>query len=297
MQNDHQVIDGLYADPDLSFMNGKAYIYPTTDGYENWAGNEFYVFSSEDGKHFEKGPRLLHLGTDEVKWATGNAWAPCIAYRNGTYYFYFCGRRRNGEAAIGVAWASAPEGPFTAAQEPMLTLELMYEHGISISQVIDPSVFVDGEDYWIVFGNGEPVIAKLAENMCSILPESMQNLKGAYEFRESMIILKHGGQYHFTWSCDDTRSENYHVNYGVSDSLYGPITYLYPILQKCPEKNILGTGHHSIAKLEDQDSYRIAYHRFGTPLEQYKNREGYCREVCISELKFGEDGRILPIVL
>lgn len=46
-----------------------------------------------------------------------------------------------------------------------------------------------------------------------------------------------------------------------------------------------------------QNRYVIAYHRFGTPLEKYKGMEGYCREICMAELKFGEDGKMLPVEL
>lgn len=46
------VIEGLYADPDLYYEDGTYYIYPTTDGFRNWSGNEFYVFASRQGGIF-----------------------------------------------------------------------------------------------------------------------------------------------------------------------------------------------------------------------------------------------------
>ena len=118
----------------------------------------------------------------------------------------------------------------------------------------------------------------------------MKNYVGVSGFREAITVTKYNGQYHFTWSQDDTGSENYQVNYGVSDSLYGPIDYKYPILQKDVLNNILGTGHHSILYVPERNTYYIAYHRFMTPLGQIREEFGYHREVCLDELKFGDDG-------
>ena len=59
------------------------------------------------------------------------------------------------------------------------------------------------------------------------------------------------------------------MNYGTSDSLYGPVQFRYPVLEKRPEEGILGTGHHCIMKMPGQDSWRIAYHRFALPLAEY----------------------------
>lgn len=73
------VLEGLYADPDLYYEDGTFYLYPTTDGFPHWAGSEFYVFTSKDGIRFEKGARILDVSSEQVLWAAGSAWAPCIA--------------------------------------------------------------------------------------------------------------------------------------------------------------------------------------------------------------------------
>lgn len=44
----------------------------------------------------------------------GYTWATAIAEKEGKYYFYFCGKKKDGESAIGVAVADRPEGPFIA---------------------------------------------------------------------------------------------------------------------------------------------------------------------------------------
>lgn len=287
------VIQGLYADPDLVFMDRKYYIYPTTDGYDGWSGTEFSVFSSEDGKTFGQPKKILDVTSEQVPWAIGSAWAPCMIKKNGLYYFYFCAKRRDGVSCIGVAVSDRPDEGFLAEEEPIVTPEEVKAQGIDICQTIDPSVYSEEGRTYLIFGNGNPVIVQLEYDMRHIIPETMRQLEGAYDFRESMIVTKRDNLYHFTWSCDDTGSENYHVNYGISKSLFGPIEYCYPVLEK--QGGSLGTGHHSILKVPGQDRYIIAFHRFATPLENYPEGKGYHREVCTAELTFDEAGKMKPV--
>lgn len=290
------VIDGLYADPDLCMAEGIYYIYPTTDGYEGWSGHEFYVFSSRDGKHFQKGGRILDVASEEVPWSTGYAWAPCMAEKNGSYYFYFCAKDASGESCIGAARGDSPMGPFRAEPLPMVTMDMMKKQGIAMGQTIDPSVYREGNEMWLVFGNGHGAMARLSEDMLHIEEDTLGNVEGLKDFCESLIVFKRNGRYHFSWSCNDTRSRDYHVNYGVSDSLRGPVTFVRTILEKNEKKDILGTGHHSILKLPGEDRYLMAYHRFAKPLSDYPegDAKGWNRETCMAELAFDEEGYLLP---
>lgn len=304
------VIDGLFADPDIAFFDGRYYIYPTSDGYEGWAGTAFSVFSSENGKYFRKERQILELAGEQVPWAVGSAWAPCIAEKNGKYYFYFCGKRQDGVSCIGTAVSDSPAGEFKAQSQPILTPEMVRNCGIDICQVIDPSIYQEEGKTYLLFGNGTPVIVELEDSMVEVKRNTMEALEGAYDFREAITVLKREGKYHFTWSCDDTGSENYHVNYGISDSLYGPIQYQYPVLEKTGYS--LGTGHHAIVKVQKtneqiqeenkkgkedkkEEKFKIAYHRFATPLEQYpEGKKGFYREICMGDLEFDERGLMKP---
>lgn len=216
------------------------------------------------------------------------------------YFYYFCGKRVDGHSCIGVASSHSPVGPFKAEATPLLTPELMKEHNISIAQVIDPAIYEENGEFYILFGNGGGgVIAKLQPDMISIDVSTIQNYEGLWDFREAVEVFKRNGLYHFTWSSEDTRSENYHVNYGVSSSLFGPVDYKYTILSKNVEKNMLGTGHHSILTLPEEDRYIIAFHRFSQEdMETIKgDARGYNREVCLAELSFNENGLLEPVVL
>lgn len=290
------VLEGLYADPDLYYENGSFFLYPTTDGFPHWSGNSFSVFVSENGKEFKEKGQILDVASAQVPWAKGSAWAPCIIRKGERYYFYFCAKNEEGISCIGAAVSTSPTGPFTAMDEPMVTIDMMRRNKISMSQTIDPSVYREEENYYLLFGNGAAAVAKLSEDMLHIEEDTLQNINGLKDFREAVTVLKRDGIYHFTWSCDDTGSEDYHVNYGVAESLFGPVTFMNTILKKDRRRGILGTGHHCILKMSGEDRYFIAYHRFATPVEKYLVGKGWHREVCIAPLAFDEDGFMMPVI-
>lgn len=286
------VISGMYADPDIIKYEEKYYMYPSTDGAAHWAETKFYAFSSEDKKHWKNEGLLLDLASEQVPWAVGSAWAPAMLEKDGMFYYYFCGKRRDGKSCIGAAKSASPIKGFTAEPEPMITPELMEQMGIETGQTIDPSVYKENGETYLLFGNGAAAIVKLQEDCVHAKPETLKIIEGVQDFREAITVFKKDDLYHFTWSCDDTRSEDYHVNYGVSGSLYGPVKYQYTILEKKAEAEILGTGHHCIFK--DDTEYYIGYHRFAKPLEEYPDGKGYHREVCIDKIEFCGN-RILPV--
>lgn len=283
------VLNGQYADPDIDVFNGMYFMYTTTDGFDGWSGTVFHCFSSGNLVDWKDEGIILDVASDDVKWSIGSAWAPTIEEKNGKYYFYFCAKCSTGESQIGVAVADDPRGPFKALDKPLITKDICKEYGVTVGQTIDPSVFTedDGTSY-LVFGNGRAAIVKLNEDMTSLDTTVFQNINGLNDFREALTITKREGKYHFTWSCDDTGSPNYHINYGVSDKLLGDVKNIGTILSKDEENDILGTGHHCILNIPGTDEYYIVYHRFVTPLGKYTEGFGFHRETCIDELKLDE---------
>ena len=306
VSSNNPVLPGQYADPDIDYFDGKFWIFPTTDGYSGWSGTVFHAFSSEDMMNWTDEGVILDLANDNPgtndkgvqiaasTWAVGSAWAPSIEEKNGKYYFYYCGKFSNGQSAIGVAVADNPAGPYVDKGEALLTVSMCRNAGVSMGQAIDPSVFTDDDGTsYITFGNGSAAIAELNDDMMSIKAGSLKQLNGLRDFRESVVVIKANGKYHWTWSCDDTGSPNYHVNYGVSDTIDGNITYVKTLLSKDEANGLLGTAHQSMLHVKDaygKDRYFIAYHRFYTPLGIYTSGLGYHRETCIDEVTFGEDG-------
>ncbi|KAB7790354.1 family 43 glycosylhydrolase [Bifidobacterium leontopitheci] len=306
------VLPGQYADPDIDYFDGRFWIFPTTDGFSGWSGNYFHAFSSTDLQTWKDEGVILDVNKDHAgqkqsywtdqttvsPWSVGSAWAPTIEKKNGKYYFYYCAKYPNGQSAIGVAVADNPAGPYKAADQPVVTRTM---EGVTVNQAIDPSIFTDpttGKSY-ITYGNGTPAIAELNDDMVSVKSGTVRTIKGLTDFRESVVVTYRDGKYHWTWTCDDAGSPNYHVNYGVSDSLDGDIAFKGTLLQQDASKQLQGTAHQSDVHVIDtngNDRWFMAYHRHYTPLGIFHSPSlGYHRETAIGEIHFGADGLMQTI--
>lgn len=292
------VLEGFHADPDIIYSEkmGKYYLYPTSDGYENWGGYYFKVFSSDDLADWKDEGVILDLKKD-APWAGQNAWAPTIIEKkiNGEYkYFYYY----SGNKKIGAASSDSPTGPFKDLGKALIPNK---PEGINRGQEIDPQVFCDpqsGKNY-LYWGNGYLAVVELNEDMMSVKDNSLKIIRLDGTFREGIYVVYRNGIYYFMWSENDTRSEDYRVRYGTSKSPLGPVEIPENnlILNKIPEQGIYGTGHHSVIQIPGKDEWRIIYHRFNIPDGINMGRSaGYHREVCIDKLEFNEDGSIKPVV-
>ncbi len=292
------VLPGLYADPDILFSKktGKFYIYPTSDGYNNWSGDFFKTFSSPDLVNWKDEGVILDLKKD-VRWANRNAWAPCIIEKqlagSYKYFFYFTGAQK-----IGVAVASDPAGPFVDAGKALID---QYPAGINHGQQIDPDVFEDpttGNSY-LYWGNGYMAGAELAEDMLSLKPGTETILHPDSTFREGTHVFYRNGLYYIMWSEDDTRSENYRVRYGIAKSPLGKISIPANniVIQKNKSAGIYATGHNSTIQIPGTDNWYLVYHRFNYPEGiTMGDAAGYNREVCIDKLTFNTDGTIREVI-
>ncbi|MBW3625528.1 MAG: family 43 glycosylhydrolase, partial [Armatimonadetes bacterium] len=81
----------------------------------------------------------------DPNWVDKNAWAPCIAERNGKYYFYY-----SADSRIGVAVGDSPAGPF---KDPLGQPLVPYKEDIS---VIDPMTFIDDSGRGVSLLRGGP---------------------------------------------------------------------------------------------------------------------------------------------
>lgn len=302
------VLPGFHADPEILYSEntGKYYIYSTTDGTPGWGGWYFTVFSSPDLESWTDEGVMLDLKSDQVPWATGNAWAPAIIERRigdgYKYYFYYSGHNpESNRKEIGVAVADNPTGPFTDFGKPIVS-----DSPVGWGQQIDVDVFQDpvSGKYYLYWGNGYMAGAELNDDMTSIRPETITVMTPeggtleTYAFREAPYAFWRDGKYYFMWSVDDTGSPNYHVAYGTSDSPLGPIRVADEcvILKQRPEKEIYGTAHNSVLRLPgDSDEWRIVYHRINKDYIDRDKKPGIHREVCIDRLEFNPDGTIRPV--
>ncbi|MBP5770459.1 MAG: family 43 glycosylhydrolase [Bacteroidaceae bacterium] len=304
------ILPEFHADPEVMFSHQtrRFYIYSTTDGMPGWGGYYFTAFSSSNLVDWFHEGIILDLATDQVPWATGNAWAPAIIEKEVDgqykYYFYYSGHNpKNNRKAIGVAVADSPTGPFYDLGKPLVDHR---PEGVRGGQQIDVDVFSDpvtGHDF-LYWGNGYMAVAQLGDDMMSIDSASVRVLTpeggtlADYQYREAPYVFYRKGVYYFLWSVDDTGSPNYHVAYGTSVSPLGPIRVAANpvILQQDPQKGIYGTAHNSIIQVPGRDEWYIVYHRINHNYLDKTKGPGFHRQVCIDRLEFDKNGNIKPVV-
>ena len=304
------ILSGFHADPEVLYSNKtkKYYISSTTDGTPGWGGHDFSVFSSENLVDWKDEGKMLDVKGDQVKWATGNAWAPCIiekkvgkAYK---YFFYFSAHNpQSNRKEIGVAVSDSPTGPFVDSGAPIIT-DADRPKEARGGQAIDVDVFQDPKTgkFYLYWGNGFMAGAELNDDMLSVKKETITHLtpKGgnlqSWAFREGAYVFYRKGTYYFMWSVDDTGSPNYHVCYGTAKSPLGPISIdenSYMVIKQKPEDQIYGTAHNSVLQIPGKDEWYIVYHRINKNFVHHE--PGIHREVCIDRMTFDKQGRIIPV--
>ncbi len=75
------VLPGFHADPEILYSKQarKYYIYSTTDRQPGWGGWYFTAFSSTNLMDWKYEGVVLDLKPEQVPWANGYAWAPCMS--------------------------------------------------------------------------------------------------------------------------------------------------------------------------------------------------------------------------
>ena len=298
VSEDHNpVLEGYKADPDILYSEktGKYYIYPTSDGFNNWSGYQFSVFSSDNLVDWTDEGVIIDLKKD-VSWANRNAWAPCIVEKKidgqYKYFYYFTAAQK-----IGVAVADNPTGPFIDSGKALIDKK---PKGITNGQEIDPDVFTDPKTNksYLYWGNGYMAATELNDDMVSINEKTTKLMNVDNTYREGSYVIYRNGTYYFMWSEDDTRSPNYKVRYATSDSPMGKLTIPENniVIQQDKDQEIYATGHNSAIQIPGKDEWYLVYHRFTRPKGITMGRAGgFHREVCIDKLEFDADGSIKEV--
>ena len=278
------ILSGYQADPEMSYFNGKYYIYPTTDA--NSSGGQFHAFSSTDLTNWTDLGTVFNLG-QQTNWATYNGWAPAVVTRNGKYYFYYTARNNAANTpSIGVAVGNSPTGPFTDKGQPLLTPALS---GNLTQDVIDPMVFVDDDGQAYIYYGGSNgsrlVVRKLNADMVTLTADAPRDIT-PQNYTEAPYLIKRNGLYYMSYSNGSYTNDSYNVQYATSTTPTGPWTYRGSLLSSDAQN--FGPGHHSITQIPGCDDYYIVYHR-------YPNRSYTTRLVAIDHLTFNYDGTIQKV--
>ena len=298
-------LPGYFADPTIRKFGDTYYLYATTDGTGNgygpaqvWVSKDFYNWKNI----------VMNWPTTEVVWAPD-----VVQQQDGTFRYYYCE-----PCNINIGESSSPIGPWhnILGKEDAVMVPDRYVHN---AITLDPQLFRDddGQEYlyfttWGIYEGFGCGVAKLSgkkpttctdargwneENPFPIAADEFFSEKRLIpntelkDIFEAPFVFKRGNTYYFTYSSGSCHDHTYRVQYATSKTgPMGPFEYQGCILETNADGTIHGPGHHSV--LEENGHYYIVYHRHNNPHAVH----GFNRQVCIDELCFDADGRILPVV-
>lgn len=295
------ILEGWYADPEVAQYDNLFWIFPTTSGRQRQV--KFDAFSSPDLKNWTRHENIFTA--DDTWWAERCMWAPATFSKDGKYYLFFSANdiqhpdskwwnpsaNTIGEVGgIGVAVADRPEGPYA----DLIGKPLLNEF-YNMAQPIDQFVFEYEDEIYMIYGGwGRCNIARLKDDFTALVPFDDGDIVKEITpegYVEGPVMFVRNGQLYFMWSEGDWGNDSYKVAYAMADSPFGPFKRIGTVLEA--DFNIAsGPGHHSVLNVEGTDDWYIIYHRRPIP-----NYDGGHRVTCIDELKFDEDGFIMPVVM
>lgn len=245
--------DREIADPDVIFVKGKYYLYPTSDG------KGYEVFVSDDLVHWER----KALAFDDPR---GGDWAPEVLENkagDGKFYLYYTDNATNAthglmRKQIGVAVADNPLGPFE-------------DRAVLAPNAIDADPFRDGDGklylYYVNLAHGFKIVVqpmadpvkKRGDPKILLRPtEPWEKRSG--EVTEGPFMLKRNGVYYLMYSGTGADSPNYGIGYATAKSPLGPFVKYAgnPIAQRGGD--VLGPGHHCVIEGPDHRLW-LVYHQ------------------------------------
>jgi len=177
---DEKILYG-YGDPAVLLVEGRGYYLVATS---NDAENAFPILHSEDLTSWKLKGFVFPEG-EYPSWTAaglkiGDFWAPELHKVNNEFRVYFVARHKGSlELCIGVATSASPEGPFTAAPEPLLR-----------GEKIDPHLYLeDGTSYLLWKEDGNGVWPALLNELLYERPELIDRIFDVESDRRAMSVL------------------------------------------------------------------------------------------------------------
>ncbi len=276
------ILPGYFADPTIRKFGDTYYIYATTDGNGGGFGPS-QVWVSKDLNDWT----IMPMNWPTTHWI----WAPDVFKQGDKYYFLYCQ-----PCTLHMGESDTPRGPWTnvlGEEDAVLVPDRFVHNAITLDgqhfRDDDGSIYFYFGTWGIYKGFGCGV-AKLNDDMKSFSDKKLIENTEITDFFEAPYVFKKDGVYYFTYSSGSCHDHTYRVQYATSTvGPMGPFTYKGCILESNEDRTVDGPGHHSI--LEENGKYYILYHRHDNP----HSTRGMHRQLCIDELKFGEDGSILKV--
>ncbi len=271
---------GIYiADPSAHvWKDGKLYVYGSRDESPNYYCSWRHdVLSTSDLKTWTITENVFASkgDKDQVPYNDALLFAPDVAYKNGTYYMYYCQPDKNNTE--GVATSKSPLGPFTNAQK----IEL------NNANQIDPCVFMDddGQAYYI-WGQFQAKVGKLKPNMKEVDLSTVNNnaiTEKEHFFHEGAYMIKHNGIYYMIYSHMGRAGIPTCIGYSTSKSPLGPFKYGGVIIDNDHSDPGNWNNHGSLIEFNKQ--WYVFYHRA-------THNSVTMRKTCVEPIIFNKDGSI-----
>jgi arabinoxylan arabinofuranohydrolase len=283
------------ADPSARVFDGRLYVYTSHDQPDatSYGMVDWWLFSTDDMVTWKDHGAVFKL--KDFAWAKQKAWAPDAIAANGKYYLFL----PTDQSKIGVAVSDKPDGPFVdAIGAPLIDNATMPEAG---TEPIDPAILVDGDGTtWLYFGCRQPMVVKLDPSLTKLagplqklailgpsgepvpqaLPGKDPQLPAGYG--EGPSMFKRNGRYYFVYSNGWARDTT--LVYATGDSPTGPFTYQGRVMHP-----VACSTHHGMVG-EFKGKWYVFYHT-----AELSGGNGYRRSVCVDELTFDTDGKIIPV--
>lgn len=305
------VYDGYMADPFVWRHAGVYYAIGTgqaeADGMTYGQSHVIPLLRSTDLVDWHFVRHALVRPPDELG---GQFWAPAVAVHDSRFYMYYSvGHCERGIMHhLRVAVADHPDGPYHDTREPLVVVG---DEGF----VYDAHPFQDDDGQWYLFYNrhfwemdgeariGEGIVARRLIGMTQASADWVTIVRPHADWQRGMqvarngqdvdwhtvegaCVLKHNGRYYCLFSGSYWMTEQYGVDYVVSDHVLGPyggdITITGPrVLRSVPEC-VRGPGHNSLVLGPDNATWYIVYHAWNASMRR--------RQMWIDPVRWMSDG-------
>lgn len=272
------------ADPSPLVHNGRYYIVCGQDQVNTNAFNMYgwRLLSSADMSSWTDHGVILR--PSDVSWMPNScAWASCIVFRNGYFYFYASNCEQ-----IGVLRSTSITGPYEDVLGRPLIDPSTREPDSLNARDIDPMCYIDDDGQAYLFWGGDGVCryVKLNSNMISLSGSVMDvpgltDPNGGYRYLEAPFVIKDSGTYFMIYADQPWPSE---IRYATANRISGPWTYRGVI----GTPTGTGTNHSGAAFFNGQWWY--TYHT-----EELSNGNAFSRSVCVDPMTVS-NGRISRVV-
>ena len=252
----------------------------------NYKMPDWHVFSSTDLVNWRDYGAVL--APKVFSWATGDAYAAQCIERGGKFYWYVSTFHKkdansNGGAAIGVAVADHPAGPYKDAIGKALITNKMTTDMKYGWDDIDPTILIDDDGQaYLFWGNGSCKWVKIKSNMTE--KEGEITTFKPKNYIEGPWVYKRKDLYYLIYASKGTKPEM--IEYCTAKTVTGPWTYQGIIQDNVPNSF---TTHPGV--LDYKGHSYFFYHNGALP-----TGGSYRRSICIDEMHYNTDGTIQKIV-